>query len=32
MIEAGGNMDLLILIAVCAPLLIVVGWMGGHED
>jgi hypothetical protein len=28
----GGNMDLLILIALCAPLLIVVGWVGGHED
>jgi len=25
-------MDLLLLIAVCAPLLIVVGWIGGHED
>jgi len=24
--------DLLILVAVCAPLLIVVGWVGGHED
>ena len=32
MIETGGNMDLLLLIAVCAPLLIVVGWVGGHED
>jgi hypothetical protein len=25
-------MDLLIQVAVCAPLLIVVGWIGGHED
>jgi len=32
MIETGGIMDLLLLIAVCAPLLIVVGWAGGHED
>jgi hypothetical protein len=24
--------DLLTLLAVCAPLLIVVGWVGGHED
>jgi hypothetical protein len=27
-----GMEQLLILIAICAPLLIVVGWASGHED